>query len=175
LNQNALMHSNVSVYNEDAFIFIQNPKQKYDLIIIDFPDPGNLSVGKLYSDIFFSRLRRVLEKNGIAVTQSTSPFVARQSFWCIEHTVRSSGWQTLPYHIYVPSFGEWGFVAFSRENIALPRQLALQGKLRFLTNDIVSQMIHFPQDMSKVETDIQTLMSQSLVHYYEKEWASATK
>jgi len=35
---------------------------------------------------------------------------ARDSFWCIAQTLKQAGLQTHPYHVYVPSFGEWGFV-----------------------------------------------------------------
>ena len=39
---------------------------------------------------------------------------ARKSFWCIDETVKQAGYRTFPYHAYVPSFGEWGFVMASR-------------------------------------------------------------
>ena len=35
---------------------------------------------------------------------------ARQSFWCIDTTLKSAGFFTYPYHVLVPSFGEWGYV-----------------------------------------------------------------
>jgi spermidine synthase len=175
LNGNALADKRVTVYHEDAFIFIQKPKTLYDVIILDFPDPGNFSIGKLYSDLFFKRLKRVMAPGAVAVTQSTSPFVARTAFWCIHNTIAAAGYKTLPYHTYVPSFGEWGFVAFSATPLAMPSQLLVEKKLRFLTKDILRAMSSFPGDMARVETEVQTLMTQSLVHYYEKEWHRATR
>ena len=44
------------------------------------------------------------------VVQATSPLFARQSFWCIAATIEQAGLTTAPYHVYVPSFGEWGYV-----------------------------------------------------------------
>ena len=175
LNRGALADARVHVHHEDAFIYIQKPKVLYDVIVLDFPDPGNFSIGKLYSDLFFRRLRRVMAPGAVAVTQSTSPFVARTAFWCIHNTVAAAGFKTLPYHTYVPSFGEWGFVAFSDWPLQMPSQLVVGKKLRFLTGDILRAMSYFPADMSKVETEVQTLMTQSLVHYYEKEWHRATR
>ncbi len=175
LNRNALADKRVTVYHEDAFIFIQKPKTLYDVVILDFPDPGNFSIGKLYSDLFFKRLKRVMAPGAVAVTQSTSPFVARTAFWCIHNTIAASGYKTLPYHTYVPSFGEWGFVAFSLQPVSMPSQLPMEKKLRFLTKDILQAMSNFPGDMARVETEVQTLMTQSLVHYYEKEWHRATR
>ena len=175
LNRRALSDPRVSVHHEDAFIFIQKPKILYDIVILDFPDPGNFAIGKLYSDIFFKRLKRVLAPGAVAVTQSTSPFVARTAFWCIHNTIAAAGYKTLPYHTYVPSFGEWGFVAFSQAPLAMPSNLLVEKQLRFLTKDILGAMAYFPADMARVETGVQTLMTQNLVHYYEKEWHRATR
>lgn len=175
LNGRALADGRVHVHHEDAFIFIQKPKILYDVVVLDFPDPGNFSIGKLYSDLFFRRLKRALAPGAVAVTQSTSPFVARTAFWCIHNTIAAAGYKTLPYHTYVPSFGEWGFVAFSLTPIEMPSNLAVEKKLRFLTKDILRAMAYFPADMARVETEVQTLMTQNLVHYYEKEWHRATR
>lgn len=175
LNGRALSDPRVSVHHEDAFIFIQKPKILYDVVILDFPDPGNFSIGKLYSDLFFKRLKRVMAPGAVAVTQSTSPFVARTAFWCIHNTIVAAGYKTLPYHTYVPSFGEWGFVAFSLTPLNMPSNLIVEKKLRFLTRDILRAMAYFPADMARVETEVQTLMTQNLVHYYEKEWHRATR
>ncbi|HRP70368.1 MAG TPA: polyamine aminopropyltransferase, partial [Turneriella sp.] len=175
LNHNAFSDTRVTIHNEDAFIYLQKPKKLYDVVILDFPDPGNFSIGKLYSDIFFYRLKNVLADGAVGVTQSTSPFVARASFWCIYNTIASTGYHALPYHVYVPSFGEWGFVAFSLKPIAMPRKLYLEKSMRFLNKDILATMSNFPSDMAHVATHTQTLMSQSLVHYYEKEWQRTTR
>lgn len=175
LNRDALADKRVSVFHEDAFIYIEKPKNQYDVVILDFPDPGNFAIGKLYSDMFFHRLKRVLAPGAVAVTQSTSPFVARTAFWCIHNTVESQGYKTLPYHAYVPSFGEWGFVAFSREQLVMPQKLLLEKSMRFLTREVLQTMAYFPADMSRVTTEIQTLMTQNLVHYYEREWHRATR
>ena len=175
LNGNALADKRVNVYHEDAFIFIQKPQRLYDVVILDFPDPGNFAIGKLYSDMFFHRLKRVLAPGAVAVTQSTSPFVARTAFWCIHNTVESQGYKTLPYHAYVPSFGEWGFVAFAREPLQMPVKLQLAAQMRFLTKELLQSMAFFPADMARLPTEIQTLMTQNLVHYYEREWHRATR
>lgn len=175
LNKNALKDIRVTVYHEDAFLFVQKQKRQYDVVILDFPDPGNFAIGKLYSDLFFNRLKRVLSPEAVAVTQSTSPFVARTAFWCINNTIQSQKFQTLPYHTYVPSFGEWGFVAFSMRQPVMPKNLAQQANLRFLTREILPTLANFPADMAAVPTEIQTLMTQNLVHYYEREWHRATR
>jgi len=43
------------------------------------------------------------------ITQAISPYFARESFWCINKTINDVDGQSIPLHVNVPSFGEWGF------------------------------------------------------------------
>jgi hypothetical protein len=86
----------------------------FDVIVVDFPDPTNFSIGKLYTNSFYALLDQRLSASGYAVVQTTSPLVARQSFWTVVQTIESVGLHATPYHAHVPSFGEWGFVIASR-------------------------------------------------------------
>jgi len=136
--------------------------------IVDFPDPHNFSLGKLYSRTFYRLLRARLAPDGLAVVQATSPMFARRSFWCIAETIRSAGLAARPYHVYVPSFGEWGFVLAGARGYAPPTELP--GDLRFLTPVTVAQLFDFPADMRPVAVQPNHLNNQVLVRYYEQEW-----
>ena len=74
LNQNALHNPKVKVVNQDAQQFLEATDQHYHLIIVDLPDPSDESLVSLYSDTFYQIVKRRLTKDGIAVTQSSSPF-----------------------------------------------------------------------------------------------------
>jgi spermidine synthase len=93
---------------------------------------------------------------------------ARRSFWCIVETVRSAGLAGRPYHVYVPSFGEWGFVLAGAETAESPR--AYPPGLRFLTVDATPALFAFPPDMAPVPVEVNRLDNQILVHYYGAEW-----
>ena len=140
----------------------------FDVIVVDFPDPTNFSIGKLYTNSFYALLDKRLAASGYAVVQTTSPLVARKSFWTVVQTMESVGLATAPYHAHVPSFGEWGFVIASRRPWRLPD--ALPQGLRFLTPDALPLMFQFPRDMQRVEADVNRLSNQALVHTYEHEW-----
>ena len=85
-------------------------QERFDVVIADFPDPDDAATAKLYSQEFYDGLRRrALAPGGRLVVQSGSPYFARESFWGIEATLRAAGWRTTPYHVDVPSFGDWGF------------------------------------------------------------------
>lgn len=169
LNDSALIHPKVNVINGDAFMWLKENTNKFDVIIIDFPDPSNFSIGKLYSLAFYETLRGALNEKGMAVIQSTSPYFARKSYWCIEHTCREAGFATVPYHAYVPSFGEWGYLLVSHE--PLPVSFIDETiPLRYLNSQTWQQMQQFAPDMSQVETEVNLLNNQILVQYFEEEW-----
>jgi len=171
LNQNSLLSPKLTVINRDAFIWLKESaaaekKVFYDAIIIDLPDPSNYSVGKLYSNSFYKLLHEVMHPNSIVVVQSTSPLIARQSFWCVNNTLEASGFLTTPYHAYVPSFGEWGYVIATHKPYTPPKNYP--PGLKFVSYETAREMFHFPADMSRVPSKIQRLDDQALVRYFDK-------
>jgi spermidine synthase len=172
LNENSLKSPKVKVINADAFLWLEQNQEFFDFVVVDFPDPSNYSLGKLYTTAFYRLLRRHLAANGVAVIQSTSPLFARKAYWCVVKTLRSVGLEVTPYHTYVPSFGEWGFVIASMRPYVMPAQYP--ENLRFLNAKIAQGLFQFPKDMQPVETEINRLNNQFLVQYYESEWHRVT-
>ena len=171
LNGHALRSPKVTVVNADAFRWLEEAREIYDVIVVDFPDPTNFSIGKLYTNSFYALLDRHLAASGYAVVQSTSPLLARQSFWTVVQTIESVGLKTAPYHAHVPSFGEWGFVLAGRRPWRTPPQLP-EG-LRFLDLAGVPALFDFPRDMARVPAEVNRLSNQVLVNLYEDEWGKA--
>lgn len=168
-NGGSLISQKLHVENADAFTWLATKREPFDFVIIDFPDPSNFSLGKLYSTSFYQRLAQSMSPNAALVVQSTSPYVARKSFWCVDATLQACGFQTRPYHALVPSFGEWGFIlAFKQAPTVQP---ALPEGLRFVNADVLDQMFRFSPDMARVTTDINRLNNQALVRYFDEEWA----
>ena len=146
----------------------------FDFIVVDFPDPTNYSLGKLYTTVFFRALGHHLSERGAFVVQSTSPMFARKSFWCIDETIKQAGYRTFPYHAYVPSFGEWGFVMASRDDYTPPTDPAgwpaLSGG-RHASRSCSS----FPSDMARVPMPANHLNDQVLVRTLESEWREISR
>jgi len=170
LNKGSLGSSRVSVINADAFVWLRENPRRFDFIVVDFPDPSNYSLGKLYTNAFYRRLYSSLDADGVAVIQGTSPFVARRSFWCIVNTLRSVGFQATPYHAFLPSFGEWGFVIATKRAFRMPERF-IEG-LRFIDPASAAGMTRFPPDMGPVDTEVNRLNNQVLVRYFDEEWSS---
>ncbi|HET9698852.1 MAG TPA: polyamine aminopropyltransferase [Terriglobales bacterium] len=168
LNQRSLLSPKVRVINADAFPWIDENNDSFDFIVIDFPDPTNYSLGKLYTTAFYRAVARHLSAQGLLVVQSTSPMFARDSFWCIAQTIQEAGLQTSPYHVYVPSFGEWGFVIGSTHRYEQPT--ILPNGLRFLNAQALSSMFEFPNDMGPMKMPPNRLNDQVLVRLYDQDW-----
>jgi spermidine synthase len=168
LNRHSLTQPRVHVINADAFPWLDSNEEMFDFVVVDFPDPTSYALGKLYTTAFYRLLGRHLRRGGLAVVQSTSPLFARQSYWCIADTLKEAGLKTWPYHVYVPSFGEWGFMLAGYEDFRLPQ--TLPSGLRFLSMQNVGEMFVFPNDMLPVAAEPNRLNNQVLVHYYERDW-----
>ncbi|MBL8176935.1 MAG: polyamine aminopropyltransferase [Bryobacterales bacterium] len=172
-NHGALTASKVRVVNADAFPWLETNQEMFDFVVIDFPDPTNFSLGKLYTTAFYRLLARHINAGGLAVAQSTSPLFARQSFWCVAETMKAAGFQTYPYHAYVPSFGEWGFILAGKRDYDPPQ--SLPAGLKYLTSAMIPQLFQFPADMGQVPAEVNRLNDQVLVRLYEREWREVAR
>lgn len=169
LNGNAFRSPRVHIENEDAYLWVGRDHGRFDVAIIDFPDPNNFSLGKLYTTRFYRMLHRSLAPGAPVVVQSTSPLMARGSFWCVAQTLEAAGFFTRAYHVAVPSFGEWGYVLARETTFPVPDRVADVG-LRYLNSDVLPTMFVFPSDMSRIPVEVNRLDNQILVHYYDQEW-----
>jgi spermidine synthase len=176
LNGGALKSPKLKIINTDAFKFLETTSEVFDVIVVDFPDPSNFSLGKLYSTSFYALLDKALSASGYAVIQSTSPLVARKSFWTVARTIEEVGLQARPYHAHVPSFGEWGFIVASRRPFKpVIAQDALPKDLRFLNAQTLPLLFDFPQDMSRVAAEPNRMSNQTLVLTFEEEWGKVSR
>jgi len=173
LNNRSLHSPKLRVVNADAFLWVESSPDVFDFVVVDFPDPTNYALGKLYTTVFFAALGHHLSDRGAFVVQSTSPMFARKSFWCIDETIKQAGYRTFPYHAYVPSFGEWGFVLASRDDYTVPA--TLPNGLRFLSAATLAQLFDFPSDMARVPMPANHLNDQVLVRTLESEWRDISR
>ncbi|MDQ0874188.1 spermidine synthase [Paenibacillus sp. V4I3] len=115
LNHRSLFNKRVKVHQMDAKLFFPTSKS-YHVIIVDFPDPSDKVISKLYTKEFFQRVVKSLAPGGIIVIQSNSTEDMPRVYWSIHNTLKSIGMKTKSYYVYVPSFGDWGFQIASFKN-----------------------------------------------------------
>ena len=169
LNRDALRDPRVRVVNDDAMVWLGAGTDRYDVAVVDFPDPNNFALGKLYTQRFYRLLRARLADDAVVTVQASSALVARRAFWCVVRTMEAAGFGVEPYHAFVPSFGEWGYVRASVGR-APPALGPLPAGLRYLTAETWRAMTALPPDMGPVEVEVNRLNNQVLVRYYEEAW-----
>ncbi len=172
INGSSLYNGRVSVVTGDAYNYLMKNTLKYDVIIADFPDPHDETVSKLYTDSFFGMMKRSLKRDGVFVTQSASPLFAREAFWCINRTLGEVFKFVVPYHIFIPTFGDWGFNIGTDRPIDIER-MDLNVNSRFFTKETFRASLHFPPDCDKVSTGINRFNKPLLYLYYLKGWKNS--
>ena len=173
LNGGALASPKLRTINTDAYSWLEQTTETFDIIVIDFPDPTNFALGKLYTTSFYQRADQALAAAGYMVVQTTSPLIARKSFWTVVATLEAVGLTTTPLHVHVPSFGEWGFVIAGHRPWRMPT--ALPPGLRFLSVEGLPALLQFPPDMARVPALPNRLSNQGLVSTFEEEWGKVAR
>ncbi len=164
INENSFSSDKLHTHVEDAYEYLENNTFEYDFIIVDLPDPNSESLNKLYSNVFYRLCKAALNTNGIMVVQSTSPYYAKDAFWCINKTIRSEGMDVQAYHIEVPAFGDWGFNMASAEKI--PERFEIDVETKYLTSDNISGLFAFGKDEYSDKVEINRLTKPVLMDYY---------
>jgi spermidine synthase len=165
LNRGVLDDRRVKLVHADAYKHLEQSSTLYDVIVGDLPDPNSDALAKLYSVEFFRLVKRRLAASGLFVTQASSPFFSRDSFWCVARTMREAGFKTAPYHAYVPSFGDWGYIIGS--GYAVKREGAsIRVQTKFLNDTLLKEMFVFGKDSAEVDVEVSTLDHPRILSYY---------
>ncbi|MFG2010971.1 polyamine aminopropyltransferase [Micromonospora sp. NPDC048868] len=171
LNGGALDDPRVRVVHADAFAWLRTAPDRFDAVVADLPDPDETATAKLYTVEFYALVRAVLAEGGRLVVQSGSPYFAPRSYWSIEASLREAGFATTPYHVDVPSFGDWGFLLAApgptAPALALPPDAPA---LRFLDAATLSAAGSFPADRGRVDVPASTLLQPHVLEYARAEW-----
>ncbi|NRB60519.1 MAG: polyamine aminopropyltransferase [Winogradskyella sp.] len=172
INENAAVNTKVNLITQDAFTYLFNNTKPYDVIIADLPDPTNQAIARLYSKQFFLMAKRNLQKDGVFVTQSGEVYFSNTVFSCINNTLESVFEHVEPYHTYIPSFGDWGFIIGKHTNNEKEiNYQSLPKDLKYLNQNQIEQAFVFPTDISVKETKLNTLDNPIILNYFLDEWA----
>lgn len=163
-NGGALDDPRVEVVIADAMTWLRQPHPGvipvggFDSVIVDLPDPDTPVLGRLYSTEFYALASHALAPGGLMVVQSGSPYSTTTAFWRTISTVASAGYAVTPYHVHVPTFGDWGF-ALARRGTTPPTLEMPFGAppLRFLDQRVLDAAGVFSADVAPRTLDPSTL------------------
>jgi spermidine synthase len=107
------------LHHVDARNFLEKSPEKYDIIIIDLPDPIEEGpAALLFTQEFYRTVYERLTPEGLVAVQagSASP-TELLNFTAVNHTLKSVFPIVAQYATYVPCFGgPWGFCLASRQH-----------------------------------------------------------
>jgi spermidine synthase len=177
-NKGALNDKRVSVINQDAFEFMEQSKELYDVIVVDLPDPRTVELTKLYSKNFYILARKHLSRYGIIVTQSCDILMQTKVFTSVTRTMEAAGFSVVPYHNFVPTMGDWGWNLGMKSDIMSVEditnrleELDLNNVLtKFLNRSAMIGMIHFGKGIieTKHSVKVSTVFHPYIYQYYRE-------
>ncbi|GAB3660404.1 polyamine aminopropyltransferase [Glycomyces tarimensis] len=171
LNGDALSDPRVTVVHEDAFTWLREQRSTYDAIVVDMPDPDATATAKLYSVEFYALAGAHLNGTGRMVVQGGSPYFAPKSYWTIAATLEAAGYDTTPYQVSVPSFGDWGFHAVQASGEAPELSLDTEaGDFESLTPELLEAAQVFEPDRARIDMEPSTLMHPVILDHVQAEW-----
>ena len=174
IGADACADGRVEVVQADAFRWVGDQADAgiaYDAVIVDFPDPDTVALGRLYSTEMYAEVAAITRPGGRAVVQCGSPFFAPEAYWTCAATLEDAGWATTPYHVDVPSFGDWGFHLAARGRPPTPRAPDLPD-LRYLTPDVLRAAQVFAPDLARdgFEVEASTILDPTIVDAANDAW-----
>jgi len=167
-NGGSLDNPRVNLVIGDAMTWLRGPSNvpvgRFDAVIVDLPDPDTPVLGRLYSAEFYALAGHALAPNGLMVVQAGSPFSTATAFWRTVSTIQAAGYAVTPYHVHVPTFGDWGF-ALARRGDTGPTPTVPAGAppLRFLNQRVLDAATVFSGDIGPRPLEPSTLDNPRIV------------
>ncbi|TAG75245.1 MAG: polyamine aminopropyltransferase [Burkholderiales bacterium] len=115
VHRGALDDPRVDILIGDGYAYLRQTGEKFDVIVMDLPDPVGPAAA-LYSVDFFENCDRALQAAGTLALHIGSPFFHPERFAQSVEKLRDVFPIVRPYLVHVPLYGAWwGMVCASRE------------------------------------------------------------
>ncbi|MEW9701927.1 spermidine synthase [Paenibacillus sp. SI8] len=161
-NRGSLNNPKVRTVVQDGRRFVERTDRKWDLIVIDIPEPsyGAPGLGRLFSREFYSLLRKRLAPGG-AITIAGSLLSEMPEYgFSIVATLRAAGFHVAPYHYDVMKrYGEDWFFCLAATRPISRADIKVALSTRHLTTARLNHMFQIPRrylrkwGQRKIQTD----------------------
>ncbi|TAF64007.1 MAG: polyamine aminopropyltransferase [Cytophagales bacterium] len=178
VNDSSFYDPKVKIINKDAYIYMQNTQNYFDVIIIDLPDPRNVEINRLFTVEMYQMCYRHLRTNGVLITQSGSPYYATKAYECVNLSMQEAGFKTVRMHNQIITMGEWGWVIGTKylESDNLKKRLQQLNfsslKTEWITTEAMMMMTSFGNIdffiKNRNEIEPNTIQNPVLYRYYLK-------
>lgn len=170
LSAGSLSAKRVRVVVEEPSAWLDLTSERFDVVLLDVPDPEGYLQGKYYTRYFYRRMLDRLSPNGIVAVQATSAFTTPKTASTIEATLKAAGFRTRRYHAPVESYGIWTFILASRAALPSRARRALPPRLEYLNRPTLAALFVEADDLALDATAAPSLLYyQRVVHLFERE------
>lgn len=143
----------------DGFEFLKNRFDYFDIIVVDSPDPIG-EAEKLYSDEFYSNLKKALKKDGVVAGQAGSPWLQPYLGHKIYTGIKNHFKYVNFYVGFVPSYPGTYWLYYIATDAFDPREVAVetlskrvhenQDRYLFLNAEYIHSCFSLPQWVKRV-------------------------
>ena len=149
----------VKMFLEDGWDFIQKTEEKFDLIVMDLPEPyPDTPAYRLYTPEFYRLAVEKMNPNALLVTQgeTTKPGQEEHHYW-IKKNLQQVFPSVFTYQTYIPSYdSSWGFLLAGRQSLnpfvtaeEIDRKIKekVKGSLKFYDGQTHLSMFYLPRHL----------------------------
>lgn len=165
-NERSMHDPRLQVVNQDAWKFLEENRDLFEVVLVDLPDPTNISLSKLYTVEFYRMLKARLAAGGMVSIQSGEVMPHhRRHFWCLYRSVAAAGLRTKPYSVFLPSFGVYAWTLASNRPFDVQRaKMTVPG--RFLTAESMPGLFVWDKDLAEVPVEVNRIDTHLLLRYF---------
>lgn len=174
-NQGSLNNPKVCTIIQDGRIFLENSSGKWDVIIIDLPEPTSSypELGRLFSVEFYNILKEHLEPGGAITVACSASSEMPAYYWAVQATLKAAGFYTLPYHFdFIVECGQdWGFCLAATKPLD-KSDVQMKVATRYLNPERLQDMLRIPYYLlvNWDDKNIQTDHNNQLVDIVDERW-----
>ena len=166
-NLDSFRNEKVKVVAADAFRWVKESNETFDLIVIDFPAPKNIGISRLFTAEFYSDVFKLLAPNGFVSIQAGPSYsfedpsrLLSRVPTCVKDTIRSLGFNA---HIYVNARDEDSFVLATKQNdfdmVEFTQNIGILGR------EGLGMICTYNPNWEQYEVEINTLNTLELTNY----------
>lgn len=172
LNGGSFFDDRAEVVIADAYKFVEQDREKYDIILVDLPDAHDPSLSRLYSREFYFNVGRRLNDGGVAVIQSAGYLTPPHQV--ILKSVEAAGLNVLAYRSADLGkdniFFSFGFTMVSRKPIQTGdfQDKEIKAPTRILKSENLTVIFepppdYFSQDYSDYEAKANSIFRPTII------------
>ena len=138
-----------AIHCEDGFVYLDDHRSSYDVILVDSIDPVGEGA-KLFTSHFYEKVKAALRPGGCAVFQTESPFYSTDVLAEVQAHMRSLFRYVAPYLANIPTYpsGLWSFTfvsdALDPRTAPMQREPAFLADLHYLNPELLRAAFVLP-------------------------------